>query len=65
MKSLDPAQLLHQLVFRTGRCCAPGRRARKISEALILLPGGLALGVGFVVAGVAADGGLRLVDGSG
>jgi hypothetical protein len=65
MEGLDPAELLHQLLFRTRRRFAAGRRARRTSEALVLLAAGLALGVGFVVAGAAADGGLRRIDAPG
>lgn len=49
MQRLDPPQLLHQLVLRTGRRSAAGRRARRASKTLVRLAGGLTLGVRFVV----------------
>jgi hypothetical protein len=56
MKSLDPAELLHQLLLGTGRRSATGRAADAAAKALVCLAGVLALGVGLVLGGVGAAG---------
>jgi len=58
MEGLDPAELLHQLLFGTGRRSAAVRRGRGTSEALVHLAGALTLFAAWVVgvAGAAADG---------
>jgi hypothetical protein len=56
MEGLDPAQLLHQLVFWTGRRSATGRAADAAAKDLVCLAGVLALGVGLVLGGVGAAG---------